>query len=62
VRPLRLGEEKKEERKMKEEETTGGKYNGLPYCIGKGKVKAFHTRYRAFGPELIPVYRQSARR
>ena len=24
--------------------------------------KAFHTRYRALGPELIPVYRQSARR
>ena len=23
---------------------------------------AFHTRYRALGPELIPVYRQSARR
>jgi len=26
------------------------------------KVKFFHTRYRALGPELIPVYRQSARR
>ena len=26
------------------------------------KVKASHTRYRALGPELIPVYRQSARR
>jgi len=26
------------------------------------KVKFSHTRYRAFGPELIPVYRQSARR
>ena len=25
------------------------------------KVKAYHTRYRALGPELIPVYRQSAR-
>jgi len=26
----------------------------------KGKrVKAFHTRYRVLGPELIPVYRQS---
>jgi len=24
-------------------------------------VKAFHTRYRALCPELIPVYRQSAR-
>ena len=23
-------------------------------------LKAFHTRYRALGPELIPVYRQSA--
>ena len=29
---------------------------------GKGKVKFSHTRYRALGPELIPVYRQSARR
>ena len=24
-------------------------------------VKASHTRYRALGPELIPVYGQSAR-
>jgi len=28
----------------------------------KVQVKASHTRYRALGPELIPVYRQSARR
>jgi len=28
----------------------------------KSKVKVSHTRYRALGPELIPVYRQSARR
>ena len=28
----------------------------------KGKVKFSLTRYRALGPELIPVYRQSARR
>jgi len=26
------------------------------------KVKFSHTRYRALGPELMPVYRQSARR
>jgi len=26
------------------------------------KGKGFHTRYQALGPELIPVYRQSARR
>ena len=26
------------------------------------KVKFSHTRYRALGPGLIPVYRQSARR
>ena len=26
------------------------------------KVEFSHTRYRALGPELIPVYRQSARR
>jgi len=25
------------------------------------KVKFSHTRYRALGPDLIPVYRQSAR-
>jgi len=31
----------------------------LPLCK---KVKASHTRYRTLGPELIPVYRQSARR
>jgi len=48
---------------------------GSPVCLfvymcvcvahtGKGKVKVkfSHTRYRALGPELIPVYRQSARR
>jgi len=28
----------------------------------KVKVKFTHTRYGALGPELIPVYRQSARR
>jgi len=27
-----------------------------------GKSKFSHTRYQALGPELIPVYRQSARR
>jgi len=32
------------------------------HTIKKVKVKASHTRYRALGPELIPVYRQSARR
>jgi len=31
---LRLGEEKKEEKERKKEETTGQKYNGLPYSIG----------------------------
>jgi len=30
--------------------------------LKKVKVKFSHTRYRALGPELIPVYRQSARR
>ena len=30
--------------------------------VGSKKVKFSHTRYRALGPELIPVYRQSARR
>ena len=36
----------------------------LSLCRGnkKVKVKFSHTRYRALGPELIPVYRQSARR
>ena len=28
--------------------------------LKKVKVKASHTRHRALGPELIPVYRQSA--
>ena len=28
----------------------------------QSKVKFSHTRYRALGPELIPVYRQSAHR
>ena len=28
----------------------------------KVKVKFSHTRYRALGPELMPVYWQSARR
>jgi len=32
LRPLRLGEEKKEERKI---EITEQKYNGLPYYIGQ---------------------------
>jgi len=31
-------------------------------CRKKVKVKFSHTRYRALGPELIPVYRQSAHR
>jgi len=29
---------------------------------GVKKVEFSHTRYRALGPELIPLYRQSARR
>ena len=32
-----------------------------PLLRKKVKVKASHARYRALGPELIPVYRQSAR-
>jgi len=32
---LRLGEEKKERKKKKKKETTGQKYNGLPYYIGR---------------------------
>ena len=36
-------------------------YNAM-FCNGKKKVKFSHTRYRALDPELIPVYRQSARR
>jgi len=36
LRWLRLGEEKKKERKKEEEiEITGQKYNGLPYYIGR---------------------------
>jgi len=42
---------------------TGGTENSeeTTYFHGK-KVKFSDTRYRALGPELIPVYRQSARR
>ena len=36
--------------------------SGCEYASVKVKVKFSHTRYRALGPELIPVYRQSARR
>jgi len=38
--------------------------DNIPTCLDtvKVKVKFSHTRYRALGPELIPVYRQSARR
>jgi len=32
------------------------------HCIHVKKVKFSHARYRALGPELIPVYRQSAHR
>ena len=39
-----------------------GLYRCADYTGKKVKVKASHTRYRALGPELIPVYRQSARR
>jgi len=31
-------------------------------CLSVTKIKASHTRYRVWGQELIPVYRQSARR
>ena len=33
----------------------------LHYRADCEKVRASHTRYRALGPELIPVYRLSAR-
>jgi len=36
LRRLRLGEEKRGKKK-EEEETTGQKYNGLPYSIGDHK-------------------------
>ena len=32
------------------------------HCGWHEKIKFSHTHYRALGPELIPVYRQSARR
>ena len=44
------------------------KYSSFPFLsfprreIKVKKVKASHTRYQALGPELIPVYRQSASR
>jgi len=35
----------------------------VEFCMAiKVKVKFSDTRYGALGPELIPVYRQSARR
>jgi len=39
-------------------------YISLQYCCGvkKVKVKASHILYGALGPELIQVYKQSARR
>jgi len=33
-----------------------------PHAVCKSKLKFSHTRYRALGPELTPVYTQSARR
>jgi len=41
---------------------TGAAASDVDYwrCLVKVKVKASHTRYRALGSELIPVYRQSA--
>jgi len=33
LQPLRLGEEKKKERKKTKEETTGQKYDGLPAAL-----------------------------
>ena len=35
-------------------------HRGVVISIKKVKAKFSHTRYQAFGPELIPVYRQSA--
>jgi len=35
LRPLRLGEEKRKKKKERNIETTGQKYNGLPYYIGR---------------------------
>jgi len=43
---------------MHHEKNRGGRF--LQELRGKGKVKFSHTGYRALGPELIPVYRQSA--
>ena len=37
-----------------------GEASSVSYRWVKVKVKASHTRHRVLGPELIPVYRQSA--
>jgi len=37
-------------------------FNTIYHFLLVNKVKFSHTRYRALGPELIPVYRQSAHR
>jgi len=42
--------------------TVTPRYIGLYCSVFIYLVKFSHTRYRALGPELIPVYRQSARR
>jgi len=43
--------------------TSGARFTKyLTTILRLKKVKFSHTRYRASGPELIPVYRQSARR
>ena len=36
--------------------------NTIIHSVIQYKVKLFHTRYRVLGPELIPMYRQSAHR
>ena len=44
-------------------QTYNSLHNNSHYSPDKGKKAKFsHTRYRALGPELMPVYRQSARR
>jgi len=42
LRRLRLGEEKR----RKKEETTGQKYNGLPYSITRSSERIFTTNFR----------------
>ena len=62
---IRIFEQAVRERQRERSLFTMSEHNKYIYKLDNGKkvkVKFSHTRYPALGPELIPVYRQSARR